>query len=334
MKLSTGVRQTGSAMLMGILFVLFACMAPSAQEDSTTDATRQLNIGMVLHLEGWPLDQSEDVLERYQDIILGYADLFEEYGAKMTFETANTIDAILDYEAENFLLDLQDRGHAVGVHADIGGRPGWTQDEFESELVEMRDKQLELGLDVRHVSGICSYVDWVTGALNVGFEYTTSAVGYCYQSMDEEDRPEEFRECANASLCHQFVPNDLDGRLRPWRAVDGGNWIPHDPSGQLVIIPSSGTLICFEENRLNSDSNTGCDFNQRDLEMFSNELDLALSRARPDEVNTFYVVWSLGMQLNEVLLERWLQSIVPYVQSGQVAWHTVTEMYDLYVEFE
>ena len=259
MKLSMKTRHICAAIVLSAFLALSAYFAPSAQDSTAGDTSAVLNFGMVIHLEGWPLNQGEEILERYNDIVLAYADLFEQYGAKLTLETANTIDAIIENDGRhNFLLELQERGHAVGVHADIGGRPGWTQGEFESTLVEMRDQQLELGLNVRHVSGICSYVDWVSAALKVGFEFTTSAVAYCYQSMAEEDRPDEFRECANASLCHQFVPNDLNGRLHPWRAVDGGNWIPHDPNGELVIVPSSGTLICFEENRLNTDSNTGC----------------------------------------------------------------------------
>jgi len=264
-------------------------------------------------------------------VVLNYADLFDQNGAKITFETADTVDAIIAADGRhNFLVELQDRGHSVGVHADIGGRSGWTQSEFEDTLTEMRQKQLDLGINARHVSGICSYVDWVSAAINTGFEGTTSGVAFCYQSMEPEDIPEEYRDCDNPAACHQFVPEELIGRIHPWRAADGSNWIEHDPDGELVLVPSSGTLNCFEENRINDASNTGCGFTPTDIAMFTDEIDLALELVRPDRVNTFYVVWSLGGQLDIGLLETWLQEVNEYVESGQIAWKTIPEMIDLY----
>jgi hypothetical protein len=314
-------------LLISILTLSLIHISHAQQPDA------QLSLGLVIHLEGWPLDENEQVLTRYEDIVLDYADLFEQYGAKLTLETNNTADAILQYEGRhNFLLALQERGHAVGVHADLGGRPGLSYNRFVTQLQQMKRNQETLGLDVRHVSGICSYLDWVSAAVEAGFESASSSVAYCYSSMPEEDRPEAYRDCPNPAACHQFVPESLASRLQPWRAVDGSNWPEHNPDGQLVLFPSSGTLNCFTENRTASESFTSCDFVQDDIDNFMIELNEALSIIQPDQANTYYVVWSLGGQLNTFLLEQWLQAIDTLVQSGEVVWRTLPEMADLYSE--
>ncbi len=45
---------------------------------------------------------------------------------------------------------------------------------------------------------------------------------------------------------------------------------------------------------------------------------------------TYYVSTSLGGKLDLAILEQWLLAIEPYVESGQVQWNTLPEMYDAY----
>jgi len=76
------------------------------------------------------------------------------------------------------------------------------------------------------------------------------------------------------------------------------------------------------------------DLTQADIDYFIRELEQAIALAQPGRVNTYYVSWSLGSPLDSKMLETWLQRIAPYVASGQVAWKTLPEMYDAYVQWE
>ena len=46
--------------------------------------------------------------------------LFEKYGAKLTLESKEMTDGAIQWN-DNVLLEMQERGHAVGIHADVGG---------------------------------------------------------------------------------------------------------------------------------------------------------------------------------------------------------------------
>jgi hypothetical protein len=51
-------------------------------------------------------------------------------------------------------------------------------------------------------------------------------------------------------------------------------------------------------------------------------------------VNIYYVGKSIGSPVETEVLEAWLQRIQPYVQSGEVQWMTLPEMYEAYVQWE
>lgn len=307
----------------------------ASSDQSSTAFTSTLQIGMSVHLEGWPLEQ-EAAFNRYADLNRQYADLFERYGAKLTLESKEPTVFIPEH-GDNFLAELEARGHGVGVHADLGGnsaRPNYGQDQF---VRDMRIRKVNLDAlvsDNRHLSGICSQLDWVSAAVEAGYEFTSGVVAYCYTSLAEEDRPEAYRDCQNAAECHQPFSFELKDRIHPWRARDGLSWTTHDPEGELVILPQTFTLNCFAEALVSNESVLGCEFTADDIEAFIQELEHALSLADPNQTNIFYVVWSFGGQLDMNLLERWLQAIVPYVDSGQVVWRTLPQMYDNYLAWE
>jgi len=115
---------------------------------------------------------------------------------------------------------------------------------------------------------------------------------------------------------------------------NGANWTTHDPNGRLVTLPASGGLACMQEETASSEPFTKCDFTTQDIDAFIRQLEEALSYTRQDQINIYYVSWSLGSPLNKTLLEAWLQRIQPYVESGRVEWKTLPEMYDAYVQWE
>ncbi len=309
---------------------------PVVAQPSTGNATGEqpvLMIGFMVHLEGWDDASDENSFNGHVAKVREYASLFETYGAKITFESKELTDGAIRW-GDNVLLEMQQRGHGVGVHADEGGgREPCECDGFTEALIEKKQALESLGVSVLHVSGVVSVCDWVTATADAGFEFVTGTVAYGAMSLSPDLIPAEYADCPNPGSCHQVFPTELADRIHPWRADDGSNWILNDPDGQLVILSASQGLTCMEEET-SANSTRDCVFNPADIEAYIEQLELALSLAEPGQVNVFYVGNSLGAPLDMDLLEAWLQAIQPYVVSGQVVWATLPEMYQAYTSWE
>lgn len=289
-------------------------------------------LDLMVHLEGWKDHTDREKFERHAELVRSYADLFERYDAKLTFESKEMTEGILTW-GDNVLAEMEKRGHGIGVHADIGGQRTYECAHFVRDLRRERIQLEKLGVQVRHVSGNTSHCDWVEATIKAGYAFTTGNVAYSVMSMPIETRPEAYRDCPDPSHCHQTFPEALEDRLHPWRTSDGSDWLTHDPEGQLVILPSSQVLPCIAEE-LEGGEFRGCSFDDRDIELFEQELKRAIALADPDGFNQFYLAWSLGTPLDEEVIERWLQLVQPYVQSGEVVWATLPEIYDAYLVWE
>ncbi len=297
--------------------------------------TPVLYLGLMVHLEGWKDDVDRGRFQEHARLVREYAALFEAHGAKVTWESGPEFTGGILRWGDNVLLEMERRGHAVGLHADVGGSPRYDCRRFADDLKALKADLEALGGRVRHVSGIVSGCDWVTAAADAGFLFTTGQVAYAVASLPPEKRPPEYRDCPSPADCHQTFPPDLEDRLHPWRMRDGADWLRHDPQGRLVLLPASGSLPCLAEERAGEDlQGCGRTFDPQDLDAFFQELDRALALAEPGKVNQFYVGWSLGTPLDPELLEAWLAGIDPYVEAGQVRWATLPEIYDAYVRWE
>jgi len=310
-----------------------ATRTPAAATPTPSRGQGVLYLGIMVHLEGWDDARDRAKFERHVQLVREYASLFEKYGAKLTWESKEVTEGILRW-GDNVLLEMEQRGHGIGVHADIGSQRSYDCRRFAADLRAEKEQLGSLGVTVRHVSGICSSCDWVTAAADAGYLFTTGAVAYCVSSLPAELRPEPYKNCPNPAACHQPFPSALADRLHPWRMSGGANWLTPDPNGRLVILPASGGLACMQEETASGESFARCDFTTQDIDAFIRQLEEALSYTRPDRINIYYVSWSLGSPLDKALLEAWLQRIQPYVKSGQVEWKTLPEMYDAYVQWE
>ncbi len=301
-------------------------VAPTSDEQSAV-----LYLGIMVHLEGWDDHLDQEKFERHAQLIREYASLFETYGARLTWESKEVTDGILRWD-DNVLLEMEQRGHGVGIHADIGGKKNYDCTHFADDLRVEKEQLESLGVTVRHVSGIVSHCDWVEAASEAGYIFTTGSVAYGVMSMPIESRPLEYRDCPNPGACHDTFPTALEDRLHPWRMNSGADWITPDPNGELVMLASSQGLACMEEEL--TGQTPGKNFTEADIDYFFQQLDQAIALSEPGQVNIYYVGWSLGSPLDTQLLEIWLQRIVPYVESGQVEWKTLPEMYDAYIQYE
>lgn len=311
-----------------------AVITPPSQDDPIVPSSTEpvLLLGIMVHLEGWGDFESQDAFTRHIGLMREYADLFERYGAKLTWESKEVTEGIEAW-GDNVLLEMEGRGHGIGVHADLGGLRNYNCNRFADELRRERIQLEALGVIVRHVSGTVSHCDWVQATIQAGYSFSTGQVAYGLMSLPEEDRPPEYSDCPDPSECHQTYPEDLSDRLVPWRTSTGSDWLTHDPDGDLVLLSASQGLTCIQEE-LEGELDKGCTFDVKDIEFFEEELLKAIDLMRPDQVNIHYLGWSLGGPLDQELLETWLQVIEPYVEAGQVAWATLPEMYDAYVAWE
>jgi hypothetical protein len=289
-----------------------------------------LFIGIMVHLEGWEDDINQQRFTLHAKVVREYADLFEKYGGKLTLESKEMTEGIHRW-GDNVLLEMEQRGHGVGVHADLGGEKGYDCSQFTADLRQRRQRLEALGVSARHVSGNSSTCDWVTATIDGGYQFTTGQVAYSVMSMPVNKRPPEYRNCPNPWSCHEVYPSDLADRIHPWRANSGADWVTHDPNGRLVILSSSSGIKQMYEETYGEGIDKNMEFTISDVDAYFEQLDQALSLSTPDQVNIFYVSWSLGSELDRTVTEEWLKRLQPYIKSGRVQWKTLPEMYDAYI---
>lgn len=288
-----------------------------------------INFTVVLHLEGWDDGNNRKRFEAHADKLREYADLFEKYGAVMTLESKEIIDGCIRWD-DNVLYEMQEKGHAVGIHADAGGQPRATEESITDTLVEMKAKLNSLGIDARFASGVASRADWVSAVENADLEAVTCMVNYGLWSLDPALRPESFAPYANPAQGHGAYPEEITERIHPWLADDGSNWINHDPGGNVVILPHGLSLNNAYEEVVLDETAISTEFTEEDIEAWKDTLPKVIAASDPDKVNTFYAVWSFGQSLDMDLLEDWLKVIDQYVKEGKIRWTGVPDMIDLY----
>lgn len=314
-----------------------------------------LKFTILIHLEAWKLDkinpQGKLNHEAYLDEVKAMVELLNKYNAIFTWESGylqflkngqpNNPDGVFDPAHPNFIDTplfkyLKNNKQDIGVHADLGGNSAiaYTQLNFVQDLQRMKtNMNLRSGIS-RHVSGICSHLDWVNAAVDTGYLFTTSNVAYCTAAMAEEDKPTEYKDCTSAGGCHQIYPEDITRRIHPWRMKDAASWLTDDATGDLVMLPSSSPINCLEENQTTTDSLTLCSFDKNDLTELKTDLDLALANRDANKVNMYYGVFSVGTRLDLNMLEDLLKTIQVYVDDGDIEWSSVNKIYDAYVDWE
>jgi hypothetical protein len=106
---------------------------PQVLTEAATDSRAVLYLGIMVHLEGWNDDQDQARFAEHVRLMREYASLFETYGARLTWESKEVTDGALRW-GDNVLLEMQQRGHGVGVHADIGGERNYNCSHFAADL--------------------------------------------------------------------------------------------------------------------------------------------------------------------------------------------------------
>jgi pimeloyl-ACP methyl ester carboxylesterase len=295
--------------------------------------------GFMVHLEGWDNEMDNHTsFNAHAAETRKLATIFEDHGAKVTFEASpEFVEGCVAWN-ENVLQELHDRGHGVGVHADKGFYPpgsGYTQAQFTSDIKEMKDDMKYLvNFEIQHVSGICSDLDWAKAAINAGYVFTTGGVGYCAMSMPLNMRPTEYRNCKNPSSCHGNMPLDMKDRIHPWRiSTAKGDWTIDDPNGKLVNLASDGGIKNLYEEALNSSStHRDYEYSDEDIDLLTDKVEEAISLSSADKVNIIYFSLSIGAaDVDTGFYTKMFKALQPYVDSGQLEYKTMNEMYEEYI---
>ena len=314
-----------------LIIIATGCSATTIENNSFSQ-NKVLNFGVMVHLEGWNDGADEARFRQHAQLLREYATLFEKYGARLTLESKEMTEGAIRWN-DNVLLEMEKRGHAIGVHADVGGSRNDTYVQMTQKLTSMKTKLESLGVTVRHVSGIVSHLDWVNAAAEAGYKFVTGTVAYALLSLPPEKRPISIPDNATPASFHQSYPFTLEGRISPWRADSGLNWIDDSPNGKIVIIPSGGGIsLSYEESQGATKKLGQSEFTMADINALESELNTIFGYMNSNKVYTYYVSWSLGQALDKAVLEKWLQMVNKYVESGKVQWKTIPEMYDAYTK--
>lgn len=303
-------------------------IAPEETTSSAPDGKGVVLFTIVLHLEGWKDGANETSFTRHASQLREYADLFEQYGAKMTLESKEIIDGCINWN-DNVLLEMQQRGHAVAIHADAGGEKSATVRSIAKTLKEMKQKLAQLGIDATSASGVASRADWVEACKLAGIDTVSCMVAYGLWSLDPTLRPPEFEPYENPSAGHAPYPFLLEERVQPWLMNSGSDWIIPDSQGDILLIPTGLSLNGAVEE-LNGERVLQSEFEQEDINAWREALPRIIAASDSGKINTFYAVWSFGSAVDLELLEDWLKLIDEYVQAGSIQWSTIPEMAQLY----
>ncbi len=296
--------------------------------------TGPVSIAFSVHVENWPVVTDES----YQDLVSllqTWADLFEAHEAHLTFEVKEIVAAATQ-RGDTVLADLEERGHILGLHIDVGAGPGapGNYPQLVEELTSRRIALEDHGVTVRHASGICApELDWIAAAGEAGFTFTTGLVEYCLKSLPEEEQSARIRNCANPTHCHGPVPYDLNARMIPWRTNTASALLDPMPDGQLVILPKVGGIYCMAEGE--GPGTPRCTFGDDDIAALAPIVDAGNVLAQStDEVVHIHFGFSTVNPPDLDTLDRLLDAVDNHVARGEVRWSTVAEHYDRFVAQE
>jgi hypothetical protein len=189
-----------------------------------------------------------------------------------------------------------------------------------TELTRQARQIRSLGLTVRHVSNICSAVDWVRATREAGLEAATAMVGYCLKSLSD---PGAAADCANPSQCHDAWPGTVTGQMSAWHARSGSDWTtPAAPAEDTVLlIPTAGAVNCASEAASGTVSPTRCAYDAADADAVLAELEATIAARRPGQRHSFVMVASWGTRPDAAVYRALFSAIRSrWVERGVARW--------------
>lgn len=312
-----------------------------SEESVSTEVDAPLFIATMTHMEGsFKDDTNEKIFLRHVDQMRWAMDLFDEYGAKLTFESERSFaQANINWDF-NMMKEVVDRGHGVGSHADFGAKDNLTEKEYVEEFTEL--KTLIDGLvgeeNNQGVSGGTGPFDWVGTAAEAGFKYRNGVTGFACLSMSPSARSMGCGGWTDAAIektyYHDSVPVEFSERIRFLGLADADDLVP-DENPKIVISGGElGELASLDEGRSNCFPD--CVLTNEDIDVVFAQIDEALEVRDPSEPAkiSMHIPLILLVEQNEVLLRRLLEGIQSYVDEGDAVWVTQLGAYQGYEDWK
>lgn len=310
---------------------------PATIDTPTKRTDAPFVITTMTHMEGnFKDDVDQNLFKKHVADMRWAMDLFDEYGAKLTFESEQSFAKANTTWGLNMLQEVIDRGHGVGTHADFGATKDAT---LADDIANFKaNKALIDGLvgaeNNQGVSGGTGPADWVTAATTAGFKYIDAVTGFGYLSMPLTARPSGWtNDYIVHTAYHDSIPPNLPDRIYPIPLDDAKDLVA-DPGAPLTMMSGDiGELSSIAEGR--STCTPDCTFNQADVDAIVAAIDEAnASRdtSRFAKIN-FHIPLSLLVKSNETLLRSMLSAIKKYTDDGTLSWDTMLGSYKQYVEW-
>lgn len=298
-----------------------------------TTAADPLMLNISIHVEGYQIED-ENTSEgqmAFNAHILALTALADDADggdgvqtgdAKLTFELNEDFVRATSLWGSDFIPAMAARGHGIGVHADLGGTGPIDRSVFTAELVTMREAIEAQGVDVVHVSGICSPSEWVESAIDAGFSATTGMVEYCLSSL-----PGNYPlPCGDtADECHGAAVTDWEHHLHPWRTSTSSDWLTNDPNGQLLLVANdSGTTVSCQREAASGSTCAGVS-DPGDITQLQALIQQYVDHREAGRLNVLTLSWSIGRPPTAGFADQ-LFAMVAGFSPSQVQWSTIEEI--------
>lgn len=337
--LVSGLVLTGSIVWIASLPTPVADILPTddSTDDDTPIAPAPFYVTTMTHMEGnFKDDRDHDLFLRHVEQMRWAMDLFDEYGAKLTFETEESFAVANTVWDLNILKEAVDNGHGVGTHADFGAER--VPKAFAFYVRAMRaNKELVDNLvgaeNNKGLSGATGAYDWARAAQEAGFSYMDALTGFAYLSIPLSERPDGWtNEAIRDTYYHDPVPTDIVDRTTPFTIEDAEDLVP-DATGNLVISGGEiGELASLAEGRTNCAPD--CSLTMDDVTEYFRQVDAALAGHDATMVGkvNLHIPLALLTEENETVLRALLSDIAErYVDAGTITWATQLAAYEGYV---
>lgn len=328
--------------MLGVMVAIAVYVARPPVEQPTDDVKPPVDevtiapfyITTMTHMEGnFRDDVDRDLFLRHVEQMRWAMDLFDEYGAKLTFESeASFAEANTNWDL-NILKEVVSGGHGVGTHADFGA----TQELPVQRLVFMMKENKKLIDDLvgkennRGLSGGTGPTDWVIAASRAGFDYMDAVTGFGYLSMDLSKRPGGWTdEYIKTTTYHDSIPPEFNERIYPLDLRDAEDLEPDANAVLAVMNGDIGELASLAEGRSNCFPD--CTFDQDDVDAVIaaiEEADRIRDAGKFTHLN-MHIPLTLLKEENEGLLRTLLSAIQEHVDDGTLLWGTQVEAFEAY----
>ena len=307
---------------------------PSAIELAVTHAPQVDDVTfftMSVHVEGWKEEnKNPEKFDRHAEIILDVAHEAHNAGAIFSFELSS--EFAISSGAKEVVDELVSLGHAIEVHADVGGVGTPSLERLTEQLSTKFSQIHSLGITPILVSGICSRGPFVEAALSAGYLMTTGVVEYCLTSLDVEYHPEGWNidDCPSPSKCHGNPGFSISQKATPWYTSSSRSWtVPETDADFLIVIGESGaTIKCLAEDDARS---SGCEYNTKDIDKYAQLAEsyvLHGEQSNESRCCVFSTTISIGESPPEGFISNLLRSVSLLVDNGRAEWQTPRQIYE------